>query len=105
MMMELVPPLVASAVAVLFGVMLTGAFHEDGLADTADAMDVALRRCRNVVVHDMGQRVDVETAGGDIGSNKNVVGAIFESAESFESISLFDVRVHGDYFLVPSAFD
>ncbi len=37
-LMELVPPLVAAAVAVLFGVLLTGAFHEDGLADTADAM-------------------------------------------------------------------
>ena len=37
-MMELVPPLVAAAIAVLFGVLLTGAFHEDGLADTADAL-------------------------------------------------------------------
>jgi adenosylcobinamide-GDP ribazoletransferase len=37
-LMELVPPLVAAAVAILFGVLLTGAFHEDGLADTADAM-------------------------------------------------------------------
>lgn len=37
-MMELVPPLVAAAIAVLVGVALTGAFHEDGLADTADAL-------------------------------------------------------------------
>lgn len=37
-MLELVPPLVAAAIAVLFGVALTGAFHEDGLADTADAL-------------------------------------------------------------------
>jgi adenosylcobinamide-GDP ribazoletransferase len=37
-LMELVPPTVAAAVAVMFGVVLTGAFHEDGLADTADAM-------------------------------------------------------------------
>lgn len=35
---ELVPASVAAAVAVLVGVALTGAFHEDGLADTADAM-------------------------------------------------------------------
>jgi adenosylcobinamide-GDP ribazoletransferase len=34
---ELVPVTVAAAVAVLFGVLLTGAFHEDGLADVADA--------------------------------------------------------------------
>jgi adenosylcobinamide-GDP ribazoletransferase len=37
-MMELVPPLVAASIAVLFGVLVTGAFHEDGLADTADAL-------------------------------------------------------------------
>ena len=35
---HLVPPGVAAAVAVMCGVMLTGAFHEDGLADTADAL-------------------------------------------------------------------
>ncbi len=37
-MMELVPASVAAGVAVVVGVLLTGAFHEDGLADTADAM-------------------------------------------------------------------
>ncbi len=37
-LMELVPPLVAAAVAILAGVLLTGAFHEDGLADMTDAM-------------------------------------------------------------------
>jgi len=34
---HVVPPLVAAAAAVLAGVLVTGAFHEDGLADTADA--------------------------------------------------------------------
>ena len=33
----LVPPMVAAAVAVTLGVLITGAFHEDGLADVADA--------------------------------------------------------------------
>ncbi len=37
-LMEVVPAPVAAAVAVLAGIVLTGAFHEDGLADTADAM-------------------------------------------------------------------
>ncbi len=37
-LMEVVPPSVAAVVAVLAGVLITGAFHEDGLADTADAM-------------------------------------------------------------------
>jgi adenosylcobinamide-GDP ribazoletransferase len=35
--MWLLPPLPAAAVAVVAGVVLTGAFHEDGLGDTADA--------------------------------------------------------------------
>ena len=35
---EALPMVVAAAVAVLFGVAVTGAFHEDGLADTADAL-------------------------------------------------------------------
>jgi adenosylcobinamide-GDP ribazoletransferase len=34
---ELVPLPVAAAIAVVFGLLLTGAFHEDGLADMADA--------------------------------------------------------------------
>ena len=34
---HLVPPLVAGAVAVTAGLLITGAFHEDGLGDVADA--------------------------------------------------------------------
>jgi adenosylcobinamide-GDP ribazoletransferase len=34
---ELVPMAVAGAVAIVAGLLITGAFHEDGLADTADA--------------------------------------------------------------------
>ncbi|MEM9520271.1 MAG: adenosylcobinamide-GDP ribazoletransferase [Actinomycetota bacterium] len=37
-MNELVSPLPAATIAVLFGVAITGAFHEDGLADTADSL-------------------------------------------------------------------
>jgi adenosylcobinamide-GDP ribazoletransferase len=33
----LLPPLPAATVAVVAGICLTGAFHEDGLGDTADA--------------------------------------------------------------------
>jgi adenosylcobinamide-GDP ribazoletransferase len=35
---EVVPGAVAAAVAVLVGIAITGALHEDGLADTADAL-------------------------------------------------------------------
>lgn len=35
---ELVSPLTAATVTILVGVVVTGAFHEDGLADTADSL-------------------------------------------------------------------
>ena len=37
-MNELVSPLTSATIAVMVGVMITGAFHEDGLADTADSL-------------------------------------------------------------------
>ena len=36
-MWQLTPPLVAAAVAITVGLLITGAFHEDGLGDIADA--------------------------------------------------------------------
>ena len=36
-MWELTPPLVTAAVAITVGLLITGAFHEDGLGDVADA--------------------------------------------------------------------
>jgi adenosylcobinamide-GDP ribazoletransferase len=35
---DVVPPLVGAGIAVLAGVLVTGAFHEDGLADIADGL-------------------------------------------------------------------
>ena len=37
-LMEVVPATVAASLVVVLGLMITGAFHEDGLADTADAL-------------------------------------------------------------------
>ncbi len=37
-MAEIVSPLTAATVTILVGVVITGAFHEDGLADTADSL-------------------------------------------------------------------
>ena len=51
-MMELVPASVAAAVAVIFGVALTGAFHEDGLADTADALGGWTQEQRREILKD-----------------------------------------------------
>jgi adenosylcobinamide-GDP ribazoletransferase len=41
--LEVLPPLPAAALAVSFGIVATGAFHEDGLADTVDALGGASR--------------------------------------------------------------
>ncbi len=43
-------PLVAAAVAVVLGVLLTGAFHEDGLADVADAFAGGWTRDRRLEI-------------------------------------------------------
>jgi adenosylcobinamide-GDP ribazoletransferase len=43
---HVVPAPVAAAVGVLAGVLVTGAFHEDGLADTADAVAGGSTRAR-----------------------------------------------------------
>jgi adenosylcobinamide-GDP ribazoletransferase len=51
-LMEVVPVTVAAAVAVMVGVMLTGAFHEDGLADTADAMGGWTQERRREILKD-----------------------------------------------------
>ncbi len=47
-----VPPLVASVLAVTFGVALTGALHVDGLADTADGLGARSRERALVVMRE-----------------------------------------------------
>jgi adenosylcobinamide-GDP ribazoletransferase len=49
---EVVPMPVAAAVAVLFGIAITGALHEDGLADTADALAGGSTRERRLEILD-----------------------------------------------------
>ena len=49
---EVVPASVAAVVAVLAGVVITGAFHEDGLADTADAMGGVTPEHRRQILKD-----------------------------------------------------
>ena len=48
--LQLWPPLVASAVSLVATVWLTGAFHEDGLADTCDALGGAVSRDRALTI-------------------------------------------------------
>lgn len=51
-LMELVPAPVAAGLAIVLGVLLTGAFHEDGLADTADAMGGWTQERRREILKD-----------------------------------------------------
>jgi adenosylcobinamide-GDP ribazoletransferase len=51
-LMELTPATVAAALAVIVGMMITGAFHEDGLADTADAMGGWTQEQRREILKD-----------------------------------------------------
>jgi adenosylcobinamide-GDP ribazoletransferase len=46
------PPSVAAALAIAASMVLTGAMHEDGLADTADAMGVTGRDRKLEIMHD-----------------------------------------------------
>lgn len=43
-------PLVASVISTAFGIKLTGAFHEDGLADTCDGLGGGLTRERTLTI-------------------------------------------------------
>ena len=49
---EILPSLVASSIAVVTGVLLTGALHEDGLADTVDALGASDRARRIEILKD-----------------------------------------------------
>ena len=51
-LMEVVPASVAAAVAIIVGMMITGAFHEDGLADTADALGGTTPQRRREILKD-----------------------------------------------------
>jgi adenosylcobinamide-GDP ribazoletransferase len=50
--MEAVPANVAAAVAIVAGMLITGAFHEDGLADTADALGGMTPQRRREILKD-----------------------------------------------------
>lgn len=43
-------PLVAAVLSTAFGIKLTGAFHEDGLADSCDGLGGGLTRARTLVI-------------------------------------------------------
>lgn len=51
-LMEVLPASVAATVAIVLGMVITGAFHEDGLADTADALGGTTPERRREILKD-----------------------------------------------------
>src|SRR4029077_122061 len=52
-----------------------------GASGASHAMDVVLRRLRNVEVDDVSQGLDINSAGRDICSNEDPIPAILEAIE------------------------
>ena len=64
-----------------------------GAADAADAVHVALRGRRHVVVDHVGERVDVETAGGHVGGDQQFGGAVAQAAHHAVALRLVHAAV------------
>ena len=64
-----------------------------GPPDAADAVHVALGGRRDVVVHDVGERVDVETACRDVGGDQELGGAVAEAAHHAVALGLVHAAV------------
>ena len=66
-----------------------------GTAGAADAVQVGLLIVRAFVVDDVGDVVDIDTAGGDIGADENVDLAVAECTKSLLASTLAEVTVNG----------
>jgi len=66
-----------------------------GAANSTDPVDIALRRGRNVVVHDMGEGVDIESTGSDIGGDQHFGRAIAQAAHDPIALLLIHAAVQG----------
>ena len=64
-----------------------------GPSDATDAVHVALGRRRHVVVDDVGERVDVEAAGGDVGGDEQFGGAVAEAGHHAVALALVHAAV------------
>ena len=64
-----------------------------GPPDAADAVHVALGRRRHVVVDDVGERVDVEAAGGDVGGDQQLGRAVAQAAHHPVALGLVHAAV------------
>jgi long-chain acyl-CoA synthetase len=64
-----------------------------GAADPADPVDVRLRARRHVVVHDVGEVLDVEPAGGDVGGDEQVGGLVAQASHHLVALLLAHAAV------------
>ena len=84
-----------------------------GPPDAADPVDVAVGRRRDVVVDDVGERVDVEAAGSDVGGDQQFGGAVAQAPHhpialvlihpAVQCLGPVAAPVHGDRQLVDLA--
>lgn len=84
---ELVPHAVAGACAVVVGLLITGAFHEDGLADVADAFGggVTVERRLEILKDSRHGTYGVAALAGSIGVRIVCAGSIVSPAALFVS--------------------
>ena len=64
-----------------------------GAAGAAHAMDEVLRHLREVVVHDMGDTVDVNAARGDVGCDQDTAIAILKPTQRLVALVLAAVAM------------
>ena len=72
-------------------------------AGAADAVNVIIRDVRAVEVDHVGDGLDVDAAGGDVGGDEDAVGAILEAGECGVALALGAVAVDGGAVDVVSA--
>ena len=65
-----------------------GVAHILGAAGAADAMDIIFRMFRHIVVDDVTDAGDIESARGDIGRDHHFVFAALETFERFDAFAL-----------------
>ena len=64
-----------------------------GAAGAADAVDVGLRALRDVVVDDVADIRDIETAGGDVGRDQDIGLTGAEAAHDAVALGLGEIAV------------
>lgn len=76
-----------------------------GAADPADPVHVGLGRRRHVMVHDVGQRVDVQPAGRDVGRDEQVGPAGLQPVHDTRAPTLFTLKYGKPYFFYAYLFE